>query len=57
MAIAIALMEKGNEVRDLSVPQIEARHSFAGPALADYRTDQFSLLIMVHQHRAEQVRP
>src|SRR6516165_9547129 len=56
-SIAIALMEKRHEVRDLTVRQIEARHSFAGPALVDDRTDQFSLLIMVHQHRAEEVRP
>ncbi len=55
--IAIALMEKGNEVRDSTVPQIEPRHSFVGPAPTDDRTDQFSLLIMVHQHRAQQVRP
>src|SRR6516162_8659985 len=55
--IAIALMEEGHEVRDLTVRQMKGRHSFAGPALADYRSDQFSLFIMVHQHRAEQVRP
>src|SRR5215472_7473282 len=55
--ILIALMEKGNKVRDLIVPQMEGRHSFTGPALTDYRADQFALLIMAHQHRTEQVWP